>query len=171
MRRCLSERALVRLYLREGTATQQFHVRMCADCAERYEELIGDLDAIGQVLKAPPPAGEIERVSSWRLGWMPAAIACAVLVVLVLDAAWLRHSSPVELAVRTSNVSAFATDLSDALFGPSDTSAIPAAAIEAPYLEAALEAGQPCTRERLLNGECNDEVSAFLSESEWNEGE
>ena len=63
MKRCLSERALVRLYLREGTATQQFHLRMCADCAERYEQLVGDLDTISQVLEAPPPVGEIGRAS------------------------------------------------------------------------------------------------------------
>ncbi len=166
MKQCLSERALVRLYLREGTATQQFHLRMCADCAERYEQLVGDLDAIGQVLKAPPPVGEIGRASLWRLRWAPAAVACVLLVVLVLDAVWLRPSSPVEVAVRTSSVSAFATDLSDALFGPSDANAIPPVAVEASYLEAALEAGQPCTRERLLTGECSDEVSAFLTEGE-----
>jgi len=166
MKRCLSERALVRLYLREGTATQQFHLRMCADCAERYQQLFADLDTIGQVLGAPPPVGVIDRVSPWRLRWMPAAIACAVLVVLVLDATWLRRSSSVEVAERASSASAFATDLSDALFGPSDANAIPPVAVEASYLEAALEAGQPCTRERLLTGECSDEVSAFLTEGE-----
>jgi len=166
MKRCLSERALVRLYLREGTATQQFHLRMCADCAERYQQLFDDLDTIGQVLGAPPPVGEIDRVAPWRLRWMPAAIACAVLVVLVLDAAWLRRSSPIEVAERASSASAFATDLSEALFGPSDASRITALAAETPYLEAALEAGQPCTRDRLLAGECSDEVSAFLAEGE-----
>jgi hypothetical protein len=97
---------------------------------------------------------------------VPAAITCAALVALVLDVAWLRRSSPVEVAERASSVSAFATDLSDALFGPSDTSTIPAVAAEAPYVEAALEAGQPCTRERLLSGDCSDEVSAFLTEDE-----
>jgi hypothetical protein len=86
--------------------------------------------------------------------------------VLVLDATWLRRSSPVEVAVRASSVSAFATDLSDALFGPSDANEIPPVAAEVSYVEAALEAGQPCTRERLLTGECSDEVSAFLAESE-----
>jgi hypothetical protein len=166
MKRCLSERALVRLYLRESTATQQSHLRMCADCAERYQQLFADLDTIGQVLAAPPVA-EIGRAPLWGLRWMPAAIACgAVLVVLVLDAAWLRRSSPVEVAERASSASAFATDLSDALFGPSDASGIPAVAAETPYLEAALEAGQPCTRDRLLAGECIDEVSAFLAEGE-----
>ena len=67
MKRCLNERALVRLYLHEGTATQQFHLRTCADCAERYEQLVGDLDTIGQVLKAPPPVGEIGRAPLQRL--------------------------------------------------------------------------------------------------------
>jgi hypothetical protein len=165
MKRCLSERALVRLYLHEGTAAQQVHLRMCADCAERYEQLIGDLGTIGQVLEAPP-VGEIGRVPIWRLRWVPAAIACAVLVVVVLDAAWLRRSSPVEVALRTSDVSAFATDLSDALFGTNDASVLPVAGVEAPYLEAALEVGRPCTRERLLTGECSDEVFAFLTEGE-----
>jgi hypothetical protein len=166
MKRCLSERALVWLYLREGTAAQQFHLRMCADCAERYEQLVDDLDTIGRVLEAPPPVGEIGRAPGWRLRWAPAAVACAVLVVLLLDVTWLRRSSPVEIAVRASGVSAFATDLSDALFGPSDASAPAPVGAEAPYLEAALEAGQPCTRDRFLTGECSDEVSAFLTEGE-----
>jgi hypothetical protein len=165
MKRCLSERALVRLYVHEGTATQQFHLRMCADCAKRYEQLVGDLDTIGQVLEAPP-AAKIGRAPLWGLRWMPAAITCAALAVLILDAAWLRRSSPVEVAERASSASAFAADLSDALFGSSEVSTSPAAGPEAPYLEAALEAGQPCTRDRLLTGECSDEVSAFLAEGE-----
>jgi len=176
MNRCLSEPALLRLHLHDGTADgtagEPAHLRQCAECAERYDRLVEDLEMIARVLEAPPvPVGEPRRIWSWRTLWIPVAIGCAALAVLALDLGWLR-TPPMAQAPRAhvgasnSRLAAFAADLSDALFPAADTNGFPQLAAEAPYLEAALEAGQPCSRDRFLSGECNDEVSAFLAERE-----
>jgi len=165
MNRCLNERALVRMLSREETAAERCHVRLCADCAERYDELVEDLDKIGQTLVAVPP-GVVRRMPMVRVPWLPAAIACATVLAVVLDVAWVRRSSPLRLATRTSNIAAFTSDLSDALFATSDGNIVAQLPGDTPYLDAALEAGRPCSSEQFLAGECNDEVSAWLVEEE-----
>ena len=49
---------------------------------------------------------------------------------------------------------------------PADDPNTTAPALEVAYVDAALEAGQPCSRDRFFTGECNDQVSAFQSEGE-----
>ena len=114
------------------------------------------------LLDAPPLAAESRRRSPWQLQWVPiAATACAALLVVVVGVAWLQRSVPVQVAAHSSSVSAFADDLSDALFASADANALQWAA-DAPDVAAALQAGQPCTQERFFTGECNDQVSALL---------
>jgi len=164
MSRCLNEAALLRIHTRESVADERSHLRLCADCAERYKLLVQDLETIGRVLEAPPLGAENRRRSpSWRLQWMPVATAaCAALLVMVVGVAWLQRRVPVQVAARPSGVSAFADDLSAALFAGADTNTLPQLGGDAPYVEAALQAGQPCTQERFFTGECNDQVSALL---------
>jgi hypothetical protein len=141
-------------------------LRLCADCAQRYEQFVEDLDTIGLVLATPPPASAVARV--WwprQTQLMAAATACTLLVAVALGVAWLRQPSRVDAATPRHNTEAFAADLSDALFA-SDITGVSSVAAEAPYLEAALDAGQPCSGDRFLAGECNDALSAYLIEDD-----
>ncbi len=166
MNRCLSERALLRVCMREGTAAEHSHLRRCADCAERQDQFAEDLETIERALAvAPLHVAKVRRLA-WRpAAWMSAAVACAALGVLVLGVAWLRPSPPVQVE-QASAVSTFAADLSAALFPMNDTGATLQLAAEAPYLEAALEMGQPCTQERFFAGECDDQLSPGLIETD-----
>jgi hypothetical protein len=166
MNRCLNERALVALHTREATPAQQAHVRLCADCAERYDSVVADLKTIGRVLKTPPPAWEARRVLASWVRWVPAAIACAALLLVILDVAWVRRLSPMQGARRVDHDVTFAADLSNALFAAVDANSIQPNIIEVSYLDAALDAGHPCTQDRYLNGDCNDDVSALMIEDE-----
>ncbi len=166
MSRCLNERALLAIYTHEGTAAEQAHVRLCADCAERYELLVRDLKTIGQVLEALPPAWEGQRVWAWRGPWLPVAIAAGAILVVALGIARVRLSSPVQVALSVNDVSAFTADLSNALFATGDANAIPGMVAEGSYLDAALDAGYSCTQDRFLTGECDDQLSALMIESD-----
>jgi len=64
MNRCLSERALFDITAGEGSAAQHAHLRLCPDCAERYDEFTDDLQAISGVLIHPPLAA---RAASHKL--------------------------------------------------------------------------------------------------------
>jgi hypothetical protein len=164
MKRCLNERALVRLYLHEGTATQQFHLRTCADCAERYDALVDDQHASDAILTTtPPPAVVTRRLSRWHMGWAPAA-AFVVLLAAVASVISLRRPAPPPMASRSTNVSAFAADVSLALFASADAGDFPQIESAPSDLGAALEAGWACTQDRYFNGECNDQLSMLLFE-------
>ncbi len=169
MTRCLSERALLRVHSRDGTATEREHLQLCADCAERYDALIEDLSLLQRTLKEPEPATAAQRVRfPLQLSWLPVAAAAAALLALVVSVPWLRQppSAPVQVASRSPNVSAFAADVSAALFANNDAAAAVLAANDAPYLQAALDAGSPCTRDQYFNGECDDQLSALIMESD-----
>ena len=84
----------------------------------------------------------------------------------MLGILWWREPSPPRVGTRLTAGSTFATDLSAALFATSRTAAPTQLASDAPYLEAALDEGQPCTGDRFLAGQCNDELSALLIEDE-----
>ncbi len=164
MRRCLNERALLRVYLNEPTADDAFHLRMCADCAERYDAFVDDLEAIDAVLSATPPAlAAVTRpvVSPWRVGWVPAT-ALAAVVAVVVGMTVMRSAAPPETVTRRTTVSQFAADVSDAVFASAADPEEFATAADAPDLGAALDAGWPCSREQFLEGECNDDVSVLL---------
>jgi hypothetical protein len=161
----LNERALLGVHLRERVPGAEAHLRLCADCAERYDQLVDDLETIGTVLETPP-VGEIRRAVGWQPAWIPVAVGCAALAVVALHLAWRRPAALVQEAANTASLAAFTDDLSDALFPVADADALPGPGSDLPYVEAALEAGQPCTSARFFNGECNDQVSALLVESE-----
>jgi hypothetical protein len=170
MKRCLSERALLRVYSRDGTAAEREHLQLCPDCAERYDALAEDLSLLQRTLEEPEPAAAGHHVSfPFRLGWVPVAAAAAALLALIVGVQWLRQpmSGTVQVASRSSNVSAFAADVSAALFANNDArTTVALASNDAPYLQAALDAGSPCTRDRYLNGECDDQLSALILESD-----
>ena len=164
MNRCLSERALLRVSTEGGSVAEHSHLQLCADCAERYDALAEDLALIGRALQAPPPR-EMPSPSAWRVAWVPAGASIAVIGAMV-GILWWREPSPARVAARPTAISTFAADLSAALFATSRTAAPTQLASEAPYLEAALDEGQPCTRDRFLAGQCSDELSALLTEDE-----
>ncbi len=167
MNQCLRERALLRIFLHEGTSAEQAHLRLCADCAEHYDLLLEDLEAIRRALQAPPPrVSPIRGALPRRVQWMTAAIAVAALGMLILSVAWLRRSSRMQVAAHVGSASTFATDLSNALFPTSDTGEVLQLAAEAPYLEAALEMGQPCTQDRFFAGQCDDQLSPVPTEDD-----
>jgi hypothetical protein len=96
-------------------------------------------------------------------------MAAAALVAVVISVPWLRQpmSGTMQVASHRSNVSAFATDVSAAVFADNDATAVVAlASDDAPYLLAALDAGSACTRDRYFNGECDDPLSALILESD-----
>jgi hypothetical protein len=168
MKRCLSERGLLRVSTGEGASAEQIHLWLCADCAERYDALTNDLQAIGDVLVQAPPRGLMtSRAATVLVRWVPAAAAAMVLLGVGLAVTRLLTPAPVQVAAaRSETVSAFAADVSEALFATDDTSDGAQIAFDAPYLQAALDAGLPCTREGFANGQCNDEVSGLVFESE-----
>jgi hypothetical protein len=99
---------------------------------------------------------------------MPVAAAAVALLALVVSVSWLRQpmSAPLHVAARSANVSAFAADVSAALFANNDATTVAVASNDAPYLQAALDVGSLCTRDRYFNGECDDQLSALIFESD-----
>jgi len=170
MKRCLSERALFRVRSQDGTAAEREHLQVCPDCAQRYDALDEDLSLLQRVLEEREPAAAVQHLSPrLRLGWMTLAAAAAAVLALVVSVPLLHQPTPapVQTAVRHSSVSAFAADVSAALFANNDaTTAVALATTDAPYLQAALDAGAPCTRERYFNGECDDQLSALILDSD-----
>ena len=169
MKRCLTERALLRVHSRDGSAAEREHLQLCPNCAERYDALAEDLRLLQRTLEEPEPAAAVHHVSfPFRLGWVPVAAAAAALLALVVGVRWLRQpmSGPLQVASRSSNVAAFAADVSTALFANNDATTVALASNDAPYLQAALNAGSPCTRDRYFNGECDDQLSALILESD-----
>ena len=169
MKRCLSERALLEVHSRDGTAVQQEHLRLCADCAERYDQLTEDLEVLHHALEAAPPAVEVRRVVPFWIGWVPMAAAAVALLAIVVSALLLREPTtpPVQIVSRSNTVSAFAADVSAALFEDSaPTTTVAFTTTDAPYLQAALNVGSPCTRDGYFSGECDDQLSALLFEGD-----
>ena len=167
MNRCLRERALLGISAGEGTTAQHAHLRVCADCAERYDALTDDLKAISDVLVQVPPAAIAPRhVPEMLLRWVPVAAAAAMLLAVGLAVTQLQAPVPVQVATRSGNVPAFAADVSAAVFAGDDDSATIQIASDAPYLRAALEAGLPCAQVGVFEGECDDQISALAFESD-----
>lgn len=169
MTECLSERTLLQLHTRDGAAAERQHLRLCADCAERYDKLAEDLDTLRHILAAPPPRPAVPRANPLRVGWVPVAAAAVVLLAVFVIAPWLRPEAPAPTPIAASGatVAAFAADVSAALFADSTPAlTVAVATSDASYLQAALDAGSPCTRDRYLNGACDDQLSALLFESE-----
>ncbi len=100
MRRCLTERELLFLYMGDGTPIQQSHLETCANCARRYEHLRQDLLMIDRSLRMEPPPQPIrihspERTTWGRFWnperWQPAAFALTIGLVIMVSAWWMWH--------------------------------------------------------------------------------
>jgi hypothetical protein len=83
MRRCLSDRALLRLHVGDGTATERAHRSECASCAGRAAALGRDVDRMSQVLSETPEprSRQVRRAPS---AWVPMIGAVAVAAAAVL---------------------------------------------------------------------------------------
>jgi len=166
MNHCLDEPTLLRVSMEEGTAAEQWHVRSCRECGQRYTRLVADLASIRHVLVDTPPPRIVTRHPLPRPGrWMAAAAACAALLLWGIRVAHVHDGMSPSLTEPNGSLTALADDLSAALF-ESDVNRYPQLALDAPYVEAALTAGQPCTRDGFYAGECNDQLSAFTTEEE-----
>ena len=160
MNRCLNQRALLDVATGEGTAAQRSHLRECADCVERCDALRDDLEAIdGVITRTRPASSAAPRPVAVLVHWAPAAAAVVSLLAVQLTVSRLLTPAPVQVAARPGAMAAFAADVSAALFAAGETTEVTQVAAAAPYLQAALESGLPCTQERFLIGQCNDAVA------------
>ncbi len=160
MNGCLNERALLALYYQEENPTGRSHLRVCADCAERYDALADDLERIVTTLNGPAPARLQGRVLPLRPRLLAAAVGTFAALTITLVALH-RPTSPQSVA-RRSTLSALASDVSDAVFANAIVSDDSQLAPDTAYVRAALEADWPCTQDRFLDGECTDQVSALV---------
>jgi hypothetical protein len=98
--------------------------------------------------------------------WIPAAAVSVATIAIVVSIGWLRQPAPAQRAAGNRNLSAFADDVSSAVFaGVGFGDAVDVRA-DAPDLRVAMADGWPCTRDAFFNGECSDQVSALLLEVE-----
>lgn len=164
MSRCLSERALVRLQMKEGGADEHAHLLACGDCTRRFNRLGDDLRVIHEVLTAAPPAAVARhRLPNVFGAWVPAAALSVAVVAILVSLIWPRLPVAPQGAGHNGSVSAFATDVSTAVFAGAATAEPLEIASDAPYLRAAFEEGWPCTGEQFFAGECDDQVSALFT--------
>jgi len=163
MNRCLTDQLLLQLHAGEATAEQRFHVRICADCAERYEELAGDLATITRTLAGPPPR-VLRTLPLWRHRAVLGTLACAASALCATMMVWRLNAVSHRTTVSPSTVAAFADDVSAAVFTPTDTAAL---TFDTSVLAAALDGGRPCTGAGVLSGDCTDEVSALAADDEF----
>jgi hypothetical protein len=184
MNRCLDDRALVLAAIDERSAETRVHLGSCRSCSSRYAQLTGDLDVIGAALRgAPPRLTPAPSSHHTERFWVAAALAMAAAVTLIVALQWLRRPAGTEFArvsgassatTRARDVSAYAEEVSEAMFDPADqrlSSGIFDVATrdngqrltpEAATLQEALEAGPVCTGGRFIDGDCNDYVSALF---------
>ena len=163
---CLSERRFLSVQAGEGTAADYNHLRLCADCAERYDALLEDLELIGEVLKAPPPrlpatAGAFSsRVPRLAVAGVGVTILAAVLVA---GGVWRR--SAVSVLPEPANVGGLAEEISIALLSADDLLPASAPGPDVSEMHAALSGRWPCPSVESASGECDDDLSALLGQS------
>ncbi len=81
---CLRDRSLVLLYYGKDTPRHRAHLDGCPLCQARYQQLVHDLEAIGQTLQdAALPVGVRPHAHPVRVSWLPAAVAAAVLCTIL----------------------------------------------------------------------------------------
>lgn len=151
MSRCVSDRALLRLYAGEENSLQRAHVQQCPNCAARTQLLIRDLKIIGEVLWETPPRIVARRSSRFSGRWRPvAAVLAAMLIVL-----WMRGGresllySPVQPDQSEEVQQFLAQEIAPALFATVDTTiaTVPTPVDHLTYVQAALEETWPCERQ------------------------
>lgn len=162
MNRCLNERALLALYCEDGSPGAQSHLRLCADCAERYDALGDDLALIEMTLESTPPAPIRRRALPLRPRLLAAALG--TFAAFALGITVLHWPTPPQTTAQRGTLPAFADDVSEAVFANTGVSDVAQLAPDTPYTRAALEAEWPCTQDRFLSGECTDQLSALLFE-------
>ena len=166
MTRCLRERRLLLIQAGEGTPAEHAHLRLCADCVERYDALFDDLELIGQVLKAPPPrlpapAGAFSsRVPRLAL----AGVGVSILAVALI-AGGLRRQSSVDVAAGFPSVGRMAEEVSLALLSTDDVMPAAVTGSDGGDVRAALSGRWPCPSADSLGGECDDELSVLSDQS------
>lgn len=165
MKQCLTKRALVRVATREGSVAEHGHLQLCADCSERYDALVEDLDAIGRIFEAPPPAGLRWRAALPLTAMLPAAATLLAVIALAVGVGQWRTAGPAPAASRES-LSLLAADVSAALFAPAAAATLPQLAAVTPDVQGALDTGRPCTQEQFLSGACDDQLQALVFEGE-----
>jgi hypothetical protein len=173
MSRCLRDETLWRLYEGEGTEAERSHLKECAACTKRYQQLAADLQVIGRVLQEPPPLHASSRSRRLlRVRWVPVAAALAVVAAFVWGGVWLREPSRPgasgemrdEEVVRLLN-----EELSLALFATANLNlgAVPARATDSAYLQAALDGGWPCEpQKQSRSADCETDPLSLLLEEE-----
>lgn len=180
MNRCLSDRVLVMLSIGEGTAAEREHVVGCAACTGRYDEMLEDLEMIGEALRGvPPPDTVAGRSPLPSLRWLAVPAVAAAVVTIIAAAHWLLEPPAVEVRLRTPPVAAvpvisYAEEVAVAVFGMEGRRNVPGMVFEsgsgsysprvvdAPELEKALEIGSPCTGRRFVGADCNDYTTALF---------
>ena len=89
MKRCLSDKVLMRLQAGDGSAEQRAHLSVCGACGDRYRSLDRELETVRHVLLyTDEPRASVARRPSW-------VSAVAIAASLVVTVAVLGH-----LAVR-----------------------------------------------------------------------
>ena len=119
MKRCLSEKTLMRLQVGDGSAEQRAHLSACGGCGDRYRRLGRELGTVRHVLlhtDEPRPL-----VVARKRSWLPIVAVAASLVVTL--AVWgqltLRRPDAPGLAARPlqdEEASAFLTEVSLTMF-------------------------------------------------------
>jgi hypothetical protein len=102
MKRCLSERTLLRVHGSDGTVAEREHLRFCADCAERYDRFEEDLDSLRRILDTPPLAASVRHTHAARIRWMPIAATAAALVAVLVGVRAFRQPGAVPVARRSA---------------------------------------------------------------------
>jgi hypothetical protein len=82
MKRCLSTKALLRLYARDGTEEQRRHVDTCGACSRWYQRMSRELEAVKWVLLDTEEP--VTAVAARTRLWVPVSAVATALIVLVL---------------------------------------------------------------------------------------
>jgi hypothetical protein len=154
MRRCLSERALLKLVADADRTADRAHLAACGLCDARYRAIMRDLDRVSDVLlhSEPPPWSRSVLARYW-LPATAAAVAVVALLVWVEITVW-RAVTPAP----PEEVTAFLSDLSTTMFSMGDAVA------------ATDEVGADASDDTLAAGCSSDTMGVFGCESDNDRG-
>ncbi len=82
MKRCLSDKALMRLQAGDGSAEQRAHLSACGACGDRYRRVDRELETVRHVLLHTDEPSML--VVARRPSWVPVAAVAASLVTLAV---------------------------------------------------------------------------------------
>lgn len=105
MSRCLSARALARLYADAGTRGQRTHLEACQACRARYSEIGRDLAVVATVLlrTSEPEPSHGRRVRFWLPALGAAATAATVAIAIWTTSGLRTQTSPPRSSVVRSD--------------------------------------------------------------------